>query len=147
MLEKLRLGATDRRFADQHAEPVGLSLDVVEERQRGLFEQLAGVSGGQRRGDAIQQRSDLPVDDHRVQAFLAAEVFVHDRLGDLRPGGDLLDRGGVEAALGKELPPDRYQLLASLRRGHPDASSCLYRRAACWSLPHHAWSVRRFGHA
>jgi hypothetical protein len=38
----------------QDPEPVGLALDVVQERERGLFEQFPGVAGGQRGGHAIQ---------------------------------------------------------------------------------------------
>src|SRR5262249_24029682 len=102
-----------------YPEPVGLRLDVVQQRQGGLFEQLPGVAGGEGRGDPLQDRPDLPVDHHGVQALLAAEVLVHHRFGDLRPGGDLLDRGRVEATFGDELPADADELFASLGGGHP----------------------------
>jgi hypothetical protein len=49
-----------------------------------------------------EEPSYLAVDDHGVQALLAAEVLVDDRLGHPGAGGDLLDRGAVEPALGEE---------------------------------------------
>ncbi len=74
------------------------------------------MSGGQGVGDAVEQGAHLTVDDDRVETFLAAEMLVHHGLGNLRAGRDLLDGGRVEPALGKELPPDRDELLASLGR-------------------------------
>ena len=61
------------------------------------------------------------IDDDRVQALLAAEVLVDDRLGDLSTGGDLLHRGTVEAALSEKATRDLDQLLAALGAGHPGA--------------------------
>ena len=85
--------ARHRRVARQDAEPVGLLLDVGQQGQRRLLGQLARVPGGQRRRQPVEQVAHLAVDDDGVQAFLAAEVLVDDRLAHVRPGRDLLDRG------------------------------------------------------
>src|SRR5215207_2402857 len=74
----------------------------------------------QRRREAVEQVLDLTVDDHRVQAFLAAEVLVHDRLGNTGPAGDLLDRRAAEATFGEQRPADVEELLTALLTGHPD---------------------------
>jgi hypothetical protein len=57
------------------------------------------VQGG---GQPVQQVAHLAVDDDRIQAFLAAEVFVDDRLADARTSGDLFDRGRLEALFGEQ---------------------------------------------
>jgi len=54
----------------------------------------------------------LAVDDHRVQALLAAEVLVHDGFRDLGALGDLLDRRRLVAALREHGAPDVDQLRA-----------------------------------
>ena len=64
------------------------------------------------RGDDVLH---LAVDDDRVQAFLAAEVLVDDRLRDLGALGDLLHRGRLVAALGEHGPPDLDQLARAAR--------------------------------
>jgi hypothetical protein len=56
---------------------------------------------------------DLAVDDDGVEALLPAEVLVHDRLRDLRAGGDLLDGGGLEPALREDRAADLDQLGAA----------------------------------
>src|SRR6266540_6331774 len=86
-----------------------------------MLEQHPRTAVGQREPHRGEQRGDLAVDHDGVQALLAAEVLVDDRLGDAGPGGDLLDRGAVEAALGEESPGDLDQLLAAFGRGHPAA--------------------------
>ena len=60
----------------------------------------------------------LSVDDDGVQAFLASEVLVDHRLGDLRPGGDLLDAGRAEAFFGEQGTPHGHQLLAAREAAH-----------------------------
>src|SRR5207249_11242438 len=77
------------------------------------------MAGGEGRGDPFEDRPYLPVDHDRVEALLAAEVLIHNRLGDLRPRGDLLDRGRVEPALGEDSPADGDELFAALCGGHP----------------------------
>ena len=69
------------------------------------------------------QGLDLAVDDHRVQALFAAEVFVHDGFADLCPAGDVFDAGAVEAALSESGPGHPDQLVASFGAGHPDTAS------------------------
>src|SRR4051794_35293709 len=108
----------DRRVADEDAEAVGLLLDVVEERARSLLEQLARVVAGERLGDLVEEPADLTVDDDGVQAFLAAEMLVHDRLGDAGPLRDLLDAGAVEALASEQHATDVEQLLAAFLAGH-----------------------------
>jgi hypothetical protein len=73
-----------------------------------------------------EQAAHLTVDDDRVQPLLAAEVLVHDGLGHPRLGGDLLDRGRLEALLGEQLAADLDQLLASRGTGHARAASLLH---------------------
>src|SRR5579875_2517896 len=103
---RIRAGADRRRrVADQDPEAVGALLDVGEQCQRHAFDTQPGpVVGrlGQRRRDAVQQRRHLPVDDDGVQPLLAAEMLVHDWLGDIGAQRDLLDRGALVAALGKQ---------------------------------------------
>ena len=72
-------------------------LDVVEQRERRLFQELARVPGGQRAGHHVQQLAHLAVHHHRVQALLAAEVLVDHRLGDPGLRRDLLHRRALEA--------------------------------------------------
>ena len=62
----------------------------------------------------------LAVDEHRVQALLAAEVLVDHRLGDTSLGGDLLDRDNLKALVGKQLSANIEQLFASLLAAHAD---------------------------
>jgi hypothetical protein len=81
------------------AEAVGVGVDVVEQGESGLLEQCARMPGRQRLPHHVEQAQHLAVDDNGVEALLAAEVLVHDRLAHLRPSGDLLDRGAFEAAL------------------------------------------------
>jgi len=68
---------------------------------------------------------DLAVDDDRVEPLLAAEVFVDHRLGHLGRGRDLLDTGGLETLLRKQLSAHRKQLLASLLARHPGAGGAM----------------------
>ena len=92
----------DAGVAHQDAEAVGVVLDVVEQGERRLLEQLARVAAGERAGDGVEQALHLAVDDDGVQALLAAEVLVDDRLGDAGLRGDLLDRGALQALLGEQ---------------------------------------------
>src|SRR5207245_191442 len=86
------------------------------------------------RGDPVEECAYLPVDDDRVQALLAAEVLVDDRLGDLRTRRDLLDGGRVEAPFGEELAPDGDELFTSLGRGHPYPGHFRCRTVGHWVI-------------
>ena len=86
------------------------------------------------RGGHGEEPLDLAVDDDRVQAFLAAEVLVDDGLGDAGLGGDLLDGGAVQAALGEQAPTDVEQLRPALLAGH---SPAVARLRTDLSRPHH----------
>src|SRR5207248_8994353 len=77
---------------------------------------FAGGPGGDGFGDAGYDAFHLPVDDDRVQALLAPEVLVHDRLGDLGPLRDLLHVRGLVPALGEDATADLDQLSSSGRR-------------------------------
>src|SRR5665647_2177491 len=78
-----------------------------------------------RLADRGVKRLNLPVDHDRVQAFLAAEVLVHDGFGDLGPRGDVLDACPVEALLGECGTSDPDELVPTLGPGHPDtAAAC-----------------------
>ena len=108
------------RVADEDPEAVGRPLDVVEQRQRRRLEQAAGGRlRAERHVDPVEEGADLAVDDDRVQALLAPEVLVDDRLRHARLGGDLLDAGALETLVGEQLPADLEQLLATLRTRHP----------------------------
>ena len=85
---------------------------------RGHLELGHGVLALEQRGRHRQEPLDLAVHDDGVQAFLAAEVLVHDRLGHAGLGGDLLDGGAVQAALGEQSPTDVQELLSALFAGH-----------------------------
>ena len=86
----MRLGEASRwtsptgRVADQDPEAVGRLLDVVEQR-RGRPARAARAGGRRSAPRCIPSSSSwhLAVDDDRVEALLAAEVLVDDRLGDL----------------------------------------------------------------
>jgi hypothetical protein len=65
-----------------------------------------------------RQPLDLAVNDHRVQAFLAAEVLVHHGLGNAGLSGDLLDRGALESPLSEQPPPDVEKLLPPFLASH-----------------------------
>ncbi len=124
LVQQAGIGAGGGRgglIAHQDPETVGALLDIGQQRQGDLFQPDAGAVPGQRRGDHVQQRRHLAVDDDRVEPFLTAEVFVHNGFGDLSALGDLLDGSGVVSALGEQRPSDLDQLLAPLRSGHPRA--------------------------
>src|SRR5450756_44242 len=109
----------DGGVAHQDPEPVGGGLDVAEQRERCALEQNLRVpTGGEGVGQRCRERLDLAIDHHRIDAFLAAEVLVHHRLGDPGPCGDLLDARAVEALLGEQPTADVQELLAALLAGH-----------------------------
>src|SRR5439155_20283101 len=64
--------------------------------------------------------------------LLAAEMLVHDGLGDIGAGGDFLDRRAFEASLGKKPPADTQQLLAAFFTGHP------LTMVGAWGRPGHS---------
>ena len=75
------------RVAGQDPEAVGVLLDVG--RAAPGRPARAAPAGGRAVSAEVNRSSrqlHLPVDDDRVQAFLAAEVLVDDRLADARPG-------------------------------------------------------------
>ena len=110
------------RVAHQDAEPVGRALDVIEQLQRRLLHELARVpNGGERVGQSAEQRAHLAVNDHRVNALLAAKVFVDDGLGNIGSRGDLLDGNRLESLLGEERARNVEKLLAALASGHAGA--------------------------
>jgi hypothetical protein len=61
------------------------------------------------------------IHDNGVQAFLTAEVLVHNGFADPGGGRDLLDTGALESAFGEEGPPDLEELLPPLLPGHSSA--------------------------
>ena len=63
----------------------------------------------------LQQLPHLPVDHHRVEPLLAAEVLVHDGLADPGSVRDLLDGGTLVALLGEQRAPHVEELLAAGR--------------------------------
>src|SRR5579875_391569 len=119
--------SSHRRVAGQDAKPVRLLLDVGEQRERGLFDELVRLAGRQCVGEPVEQVAHLAVDDHRVQAFLAAEVLVDHRLADARARRDLLDGGGIEALFGEQRPADEHELLAAFAAGHSHARTAVRR--------------------
>ena len=120
MLAKEPVVLPDRGVAGQDPEAVGVGLDVVQQGQGGLLDQLPRPARGQRAPDPVQQGADLAVDDHGVEALLAAEVLVHDRLADLGLGRDLLHRGALETAVCEQGAGHADELFAPLGAGHPD---------------------------
>src|SRR5919199_710634 len=83
------------------------------------------MAGGQRRSHHVEELAYLPVDDDGVEPLLTAEVLIDDWLGNLRAGGDLLDRRAFEAALGEQCPGDLDELLPPLRTRHARAGVAL----------------------
>src|SRR5262245_37348218 len=77
------------------------------------------MAAGKRLAHHVEQVAYLAVDDHGVEAFLAAEVLVDDRLRHLGATGDLLDRGAVETPLGEQGTGDLDELITPLGGGHP----------------------------
>jgi hypothetical protein len=67
---------------------------------------------------------DLAVDDDRVEPLLAAEVLVHDRLGDAGALGDLFDRRRLVASLREHRTTDLHELRPPRRGGEPRAGRC-----------------------
>jgi hypothetical protein len=109
----------DGSVARQHDEAVGLVADVGEEREGRPLDALARRAGADRLGDARDDVVHLAIDQHRIQPFLASEVLVDDRLRHLRARGDLLDRGGLEAAAREDGTRDLDELRAPLRGRQP----------------------------
>ncbi len=124
VVEQAGIGARadrGRRVANHDAEAVGAFLDVGQQRQRDPLHPHPGSVVGQRRGDSVQQRRHLPIDHHRVQALLATEMFVDDRLGYVGALRDLFDRRPVVTAFGKQRSRDADELVTALGPRHPGA--------------------------
>src|SRR5262249_49977770 len=111
----------DRRVTHQDAEAIGRLLDVVEQRERSLFEQVPRMAGRERRAHHREQLPNLAIDDDGVQPFLATEVLVDDRLGHLSARRDLLDGGSLEPARREQSASNLDQLLATLGARHARA--------------------------
>ena len=94
--------AYGRDVSDQHSETVQLLLDVLEKGVGSLFEFDPRAIAAEGFRDSIQEASHLAIDKHRVQAFLASEVLVNDRLRYSSTLCDLFDRCRVETFLGEE---------------------------------------------
>jgi hypothetical protein len=94
------------RLAKVPEPEVGVLLDVPEQLDRGHLELGHRVLTLEQGGGHGEEPLDLAVHDDGVEAFLTAEVLVDHRLRDAGLGGDLLDRGAVQAALGEQAPPD-----------------------------------------
>ena len=119
-----RLG--DGGVAHEDPEAVLGGLDVPEQGERGPLDEGLGVPALlERRAERAGQGLDLPVDDDRVDALLAAEVLVHDGLGHLGAGGDLLDARAVEPLLGEQAARHVEQLRSALRPRHAEAGCAL----------------------
>src|SRR4051794_26864564 len=93
-------------------------------------------TGRQRPGDGVEERADLTVDDDGVQPLLATEVLVDHGLGDTGTAGDLLDGRCLETPVGKQLPADDDELLATLLSRHP--GPCGGRSVLVPGCSHHA---------
>ncbi len=112
-------GLAGRGVAHEDPEPVGRPLDVVEQRHRRPFEELARAAiGGQGGGDPGGEEGDLAIDNDGIQALLATKVLVDDRFGNVGGCGDLLDAGPLEALVGEQGPAHLEELLAALAAGH-----------------------------
>ena len=122
LMSRLYVFADDSMMGRRSGHPGNDKGTPYLERQgRALDEHLgvpAGLEGpGQRAGQGL----DLAVDDDGVHALLAAEVLVHDGLGHLGAGGDLLDARPLEPLLRDQLARHVEQLLAPLRPRHAGA--------------------------
>jgi hypothetical protein len=92
---------------DQDAEPVSVVFDVLEQVDSRRLVLLAGVGAlKQQRGGHREQPLHLAVDHDGVQPFLAAEVLIHDRLGNTGLRGHFLDGRAFESSLGEQSPTD-----------------------------------------
>src|SRR5262249_9740891 len=116
-----------RCVAEQHREAVRALLHVGEVCDHGRLESLPRRTSRAGLRDGANDVLDLAVDDHRVEPLLAAEMLVDNGLRDLRPLGDLLDGGRLEAALGKDRSPDLDELGPPGRGVEPRGSNPLSR--------------------
>lgn len=126
------------RIAHQDAETVGAFLHVGQQREGGLLEPQPGMPVGERRADPAEQLMGLLVDDHGVEALFTPEVLVDDRLAHLGSQRNLLDGGGSESPLGKELAANGNQLLPALGSAHPYLAGPRAPLVRCHLAPHSA---------
>ena len=131
----VRTGEPSGAVADEDAETLGIVLYVLEKRDRRLLEELTRGVAAERVAHGRHQRGDLAVDDDGVDALLAAEVLVDDRLRHLRTRRDLLDGGAPEAALREDLAGHPDELLAALGTRHPGAHRRLRGRGHADIIP------------
>jgi len=121
-----------RRIAAADAEALGAELDVIEEGQTCLLEEESGIRAAECIADGGEQLVHLAIDDDRVEALLATEVLVDDRLGHARLGCDLLDADRLEPLLCEEATADDEELLASLLAGHAHLAAARTTGTACY---------------
>jgi hypothetical protein len=93
-------------------------LNVTQQGESHAFKNLTRVTSGQRALDGFKEFLHFTIYNDRVEAFFAAEVFVHDGLGNPSLGRDLFNRGGIKSALGEEGPTNVQELLTSLVPAH-----------------------------
>ena len=102
--------------------PVRLLLHVGEQRQHAALNAVAPRAGLNVRRNRALQPGHLQPHNLLVQAFLAAEMLVHHRLGHPGARRDLLHGNAVEAPLGECLPPHSDQLISALGCCHSPSS-------------------------
>ena len=115
-------------IADQYLKTVGFVLHICEQRDDGLLNAGAGSSGAERLGNGVLQAGHFAVDHHRVQAFFAAKVFIHNRFGNPCSHGYFFHTGAFETTFCKEAAPNGNELFSPLFSGH--------------ALPYHAFRLR-----
>ena len=120
-----------RRVAEEQPAGEGVRADVGEPGVNRVRDPpFGGIGAGQVIPPDLAELGEVALQQAPVEVLLGFEMVVDDGRADSGPLGDLVDRGGVIAALGEELGGGGSDHLAAFRRRHPPAGR---RRPASWS--------------
>jgi hypothetical protein len=93
-------------------------LHVTQEGEGDSFKNFSRVTDREGPLDGFKKFLHFTINDDRVEALFATEVFVHNGLGNPGLSSDLLNRGGIKSALGEQGSTNVQELFTSLVPAH-----------------------------
>jgi hypothetical protein len=93
-------------------------LHVTQEGEGDSFKNFSRVTDREGPLDGFKKFLHFTINDDRVEALFATEVFVDHRLGNPGLSSDLLNRGGIKSALGEQGSTNVQELFTSLVPAH-----------------------------